>query len=50
MQATELKIQRTPPAVKFSTGQGEYDVPALWLREKTQDPSATDTITQQRPV
>lgn len=48
MQATELKIQRTPPAVKFSTGQDEYDVPALWLREKTQDPNSTDPVTQQR--
>ncbi|WP_273808305.1 MULTISPECIES: TauD/TfdA family dioxygenase [unclassified Pseudomonas] len=48
MHASELNIQRTPPAVKLLTGQGEYNVPALWLREKTQDPDSTDPITQQR--
>ncbi|MQQ34687.1 DUF971 domain-containing protein [Pseudomonas sp. SZ57] len=48
MRVTELKIQQNPPALKFSTGQDEYDIPALWLREKTQDPESTDTNTQQR--
>lgn len=48
MQVTELKLQHAPPAVKFSTGQEEYDIPALWLRENTQDPASTDAITQQR--
>ncbi|PTU03226.1 gamma-butyrobetaine hydroxylase, partial [Pseudomonas sp. HMWF031] len=48
MQVTELKLQQAPPAVKFSTGQDEYDIPALWLREKSQDPASTDPITQQR--
>ncbi|MFK3799981.1 MULTISPECIES: TauD/TfdA family dioxygenase [unclassified Pseudomonas] len=48
MHATELDIQQTPPAIKLLTESGEYEVPALWLREKTQDPDATDSLTQQR--
>lgn len=48
MQRSELKLQQTPPSVKLLTDSSEFDIPALWLREKTQHVDSTDAVTKQR--
>jgi gamma-butyrobetaine dioxygenase len=48
MESSKVSFEENPPSVKLYKDDTAFEIPALWLREKTQDPAATDTLTQQR--
>ncbi|WP_375741340.1 TauD/TfdA family dioxygenase [Pseudomonas boanensis] len=48
MSKLEFIFKQLPPSITVRKGIWERDLPALWLRERTQDPSQLDSRTQQR--
>jgi gamma-butyrobetaine dioxygenase len=48
MNKIEVIFEQTPPAVKIRANNAVTELPALWLRERTQDPLQLDSNTQQR--
>lgn len=43
-----ILFQTEPPAVKLVCSDRRVDIPALWLRENTEDEEAVDALTRQR--
>ena len=50
MSGVRLKLETDPPRILARTGAGAgaVELPALWLRERCQDPDSLDPHTQQR--
>ncbi len=48
MSGVHLKLETTPPRILAQTGETVMELPALWLRERCQDPANLDPHTQQR--
>ncbi|MDE2263499.1 MAG: TauD/TfdA family dioxygenase [Gammaproteobacteria bacterium] len=48
MNGVRLKLVTAPPRVLAQTGNTAVELPALWLRERCQDPVSLDPQTQQR--
>ncbi|MGH8270344.1 MAG: TauD/TfdA family dioxygenase, partial [Steroidobacteraceae bacterium] len=48
MSGVHLKLETTPPRILAQTGKTVVELPALWLRERCQDPANLDPHTQQR--
>lgn len=48
MSGVHLKLETTPPRVLAETGKTAVELPALWLRERCQDPANLDPDTEQR--
>ena len=48
MSKVRFRIDPTTPRVSAITAEGEMEVPALWLRERCQDPDHLDAATEQR--
>jgi gamma-butyrobetaine dioxygenase len=48
MSEVRLKLETDPPRVLAQTGTSALELPALWLRERCQDPANLDPHTQQR--
>lgn len=48
MDGVRLKLETAPPRVLAETGDTAMELPALWLRERCQDPVSLDPRTQQR--
>jgi gamma-butyrobetaine dioxygenase len=50
MSGVRLRLETDPPRVLVLTGKsaGAVELPALWLRERCQDPDSLDPHTQQR--
>ena len=48
MNGVSLKLETAPPRVLAQTGNTARELPALWLRERCQDPASLDPHTQQR--
>lgn len=48
MAEARFRLESNPPRVIAHTPSGERDVPALWLRERCQDPQHLDPDTEQR--
>ncbi|HEV7135496.1 MAG TPA: TauD/TfdA family dioxygenase [Steroidobacteraceae bacterium] len=48
MNRVRLKLETTPPRVLAESGQSAVELPALWLRERCQDPVNLDAHTEQR--
>lgn len=48
MSKLEFIFEQLPPSVTARKGNWAQQLPALWLRERTQDPSQLDSRTQQR--
>lgn len=48
MNGVHLKLETTPPRILARTGETCVELPALWLRERCQDPVSLDPDTQQR--
>lgn len=44
----DFRVEPNPPQVFARTSGGEFNLPALWLRERSQDPEHLDPDTQQR--
>ena len=48
MNGVRLKLETAPPRILAQTGKTAVELPALWLRERCQDPLSLDPHTQQR--
>lgn len=48
MNVSAFSITRDPPGIGLLTDDGEVELPALWLRERTQDPENLEQMTRQR--
>ncbi|HEX8754806.1 MAG TPA: TauD/TfdA family dioxygenase [Steroidobacteraceae bacterium] len=48
MSGVQLKLEATPPRILAQTGKTAVELPALWLRERCQDPVSLDPHTEQR--
>lgn len=48
MSGVHLKLETTPPRILAQTGATAVELPALWLRERCQDPLNLDPHTEQR--
>ncbi|MDZ7788530.1 MAG: TauD/TfdA family dioxygenase [Halofilum sp. (in: g-proteobacteria)] len=48
MTAVHFRVESESPRVLAQTPQGEFELPALWLRERCQDPDHVDPDTAQR--
>ncbi|TQI33209.1 gamma-butyrobetaine hydroxylase [Pseudomonas aeruginosa] len=48
MQTTAVLFIEHPPSVRAQTAQGNIELSALWLREKTEDQDSIDQLTRQR--
>lgn len=48
MNGVRLKLETAPPRVLAEIGDTAMELPALWLRERCQDPASLDPGTQQR--
>ena len=48
MNGVRLKLETAPPRILAQTGKTAVELPALWLRERCQDPRSLDPHTQQR--
>jgi gamma-butyrobetaine dioxygenase len=48
MARVRLKLEADPPRVMLESGGRTVELPALWLRERCQDPAHLDPHTQQR--
>jgi len=48
MNEVRFKLQTDPPRVLAESGTHTVELPALWLRERCQDPMSLDPYTQQR--
>lgn len=48
MNGVRLELEEDPPRVVVQSGDGARELPALWLRERCQDPAHLDPHTQQR--
>ncbi|MGR0277628.1 TauD/TfdA family dioxygenase [Marinomonas dokdonensis] len=48
MQQVEFSVNEEPPSISAHIAGAHYPLPALWLRERCQDPQHLDQITQQR--
>ena len=48
MSGVRLKLETAPPRVLAQTGNTAVELPALWLRERCQDPGNLDPHTEQR--
>ncbi|MBS7663230.1 TauD/TfdA family dioxygenase [Pseudomonas lalucatii] len=48
MKEIEVIFEQAPPAVKVRANGETTELPALWLRERSQDPAQLDRQTQQR--
>lgn len=48
MSKLDFIFKQLPPSITARKGNWERELPALWLRERTQDPSQLDSRTQQR--
>ncbi len=48
MSEVRFKLETDPPRVLAEAGSGTVELPALWLRERCQDPVNLDPQTQQR--
>lgn len=48
MSSVRLELQSDPPRILAQAGEGAVELPALWLRERCQDPAHLDPHTQQR--
>ncbi|MFZ0499915.1 MAG: TauD/TfdA family dioxygenase [Steroidobacteraceae bacterium] len=48
MDSVHLKLEADPPRVLAQRGASAVELPALWLRERCQDPAHLDPHTQQR--
>lgn len=48
MADVQFRIESSPPRVVAETDAGEVELPALWLRERCQDPDHLDPHTEQR--
>lgn len=48
MSKLEFIFKQLPPSITMRKGDLEQELPALWLRERTQDPLQLDSRTQQR--
>lgn len=48
MSEVRFQVETNPPRVLARTGERLIELPALWLRERCQDPEHLDPVTQQR--
>jgi gamma-butyrobetaine dioxygenase len=48
MSEVRFKLETQPPRILAQAGGGTMELPALWLRERCQDPASLDPDTQQR--
>jgi len=48
MNGVRFKLETDPPSILVRTGGTAMELPALWLRERCQDPAHLDPHTQQR--
>jgi gamma-butyrobetaine dioxygenase len=48
MSEVRFKLETHPPRILAQAGAGTVELPALWLRERCQDPASLDSDTQQR--
>lgn len=48
MDEIAFHIETNPPRICAKLGKDEFELPALWLRERCQDPEHLDPYTQQR--
>jgi gamma-butyrobetaine dioxygenase len=48
MNGVRFKLETAPPRILAQTGETFMELPALWLRERCQDPHSLDPHTQQR--
>jgi gamma-butyrobetaine dioxygenase len=48
MTSVRFRLEADPPRVLAEAGAGAVELPALWLRERCQDPESLDPTTQQR--
>jgi gamma-butyrobetaine dioxygenase len=48
MNGVRFKLEADPPRILAHTGEMTVELPALWLRERCQDPVSLDPLTQQR--
>jgi len=48
MTDVRFRLDSAAPRVIAETADGAYDLPALWLRERCQDPAHLDSTTKQR--
>lgn len=48
MKPVRFRVDHQTPRINAVCEQGEFPLPALWLRERCQDPAHVDTRTQQR--
>lgn len=48
MSSVRFQIDPQAPGIKVQRGQDEIELPALWLRERCQDPAHVDPQTRQR--
>jgi gamma-butyrobetaine dioxygenase len=48
MDGVRLELEEDPPRVVVQSGDSARELPALWLRERCQDPAHLDPHTQQR--
>ena len=48
MDGVRFKVEEDPPRIMLESGGGAIELPALWLRERCQDPVHLDPQTQQR--
>ena len=48
MTAVHFRVESESPRVLAQTPQGEFELQALWLRERCQDPDHVDPDTAQR--
>jgi len=48
MNGVRFKLETAPPRILAQTGDTLVELPAIWLRERSQDPLSLDPHTQQR--
>ena len=48
MSEVRFKLETQPPRILAQAGAGTTELPALWLRERCQEPASLDPDTQQR--
>ena len=48
MSGVRFRLETAPPRILAQTGETFMELPALWLRERCQDPHSLDPHTQQR--
>jgi gamma-butyrobetaine dioxygenase len=48
MNGVRLELEQDPPRIVVQSGGNAMELPALWLRERCQDPAHLDPHTQQR--